>query len=491
MTKMHEHEEQYRPLLEDVPVGFYIAERADGSDLVIECNREFAHIFGLESAASMIGRDLRTFLESPAEDQRFMATLSSAAKHGGVLLGEHLRIRTANGSLRTVEISTRPHVDDDQVIRHTGVVRDITSDTQMRELIITLSNDVGAVLHVFRQTLVLLGLSIQAVRDIFARAPSANNVKLTPDDVESQVRAPIRALAAAVDAFLHETQIEGALPLSTTDMQRLDELSRMVVGFQEIPKAHWVDFWRTAAVEILAIGDRVQLRPTPRLPHEAFIDAAQQIARITGLATMNRAREAIVAVDAPLTALRDVVTSGTTPRPPTERVPIERCVRDAIDRLVEFAAERHIRLVFDDRSTTFVAITRHDVTRAISNILHNAINYSLLRETEPSSVEITVSPLNATIVAVCVQNWGVPIPAEEISTGLVFRLGYRGRLSSVAGRVGTGVGLADALNIAQRHGGNITVTSRPAKPGADPSDYTQLFITRACLELPQDNGEQT
>src|SRR4029077_9207226 len=149
----------------------------------------------------MIGRNFRTFLESPAEDQRFMAKLSSAAEHGRVLLGEQLRIRTADGSVRIVEINARPRVDDNRVIKHTGVVRDITSDTQMRELIVTLSSDVGAVLHVFRQTLVLLGLSIQAVRDIFAGAPSANNIILTPDDVESQVRAPIRALAAAVEAF--------------------------------------------------------------------------------------------------------------------------------------------------------------------------------------------------------------------------------------------------------------------------------------------------
>ena len=82
------------------------------------------------------------------------------------------------------------------------------------------------------------------------------------------------------------------------------------------------------------------------------------------------------------------------------------------------------------------------------------------------------------------ENWGVPIPKGEIDQGLVFHLGYRGKLSSDRGRVGTGIGLTDARRVSRDHDGDVTIDSRPALFGGREDDYKQPFLTTVTLILP-------
>jgi signal transduction histidine kinase len=86
------------------------------------------------------------------------------------------------------------------------------------------------------------------------------------------------------------------------------------------------------------------------------------------------------------------------------------------------------------------------------------------------------------------ENWGVPIKKEEIEQHLIFKVGYRGRLSGDRGRVGTGIGLADAQRVAQKHGGDLVVKSHPAVGSRNEDDYTQPFITSVIMKLQPHRG---
>jgi signal transduction histidine kinase len=88
------------------------------------------------------------------------------------------------------------------------------------------------------------------------------------------------------------------------------------------------------------------------------------------------------------------------------------------------------------------------------------------------------------MVVVEIENYGVPIPRDEIVTGFIYRLGTRGRLSGDRGRTGTGIGLADARSVARAHGGDFYIESRPASPAQGEKDLTKPFITRAFFSLP-------
>jgi signal transduction histidine kinase len=90
--------------------------------------------------------------------------------------------------------------------------------------------------------------------------------------------------------------------------------------------------------------------------------------------------------------------------------------------------------------------------QAISALLLNAVRFSA--NDAPVRVELACAP-NLTTIAVI--DHGVGIPADE--HGLLFDLFFRGR--NAADVPGTGLGLAVARSIIERHQGNIRVESAP------------------------------
>ncbi len=75
---------------------------------------------------------------------------------------------------------------------------------------------------------------------------------------------------------------------------------------------------------------------------------------------------------------------------------------------------------------------------------------------------------------------------DEIEQGLIFQLGYRGAFSGDKGRVGTGIGLYDALKTARAHNGDITIESIPTRSqnDLDADLKKQPFITTVTFKIP-------
>ena len=103
----------------------------------------------------------------------------------------------------------------------------------------------------------------------------------------------------------------------------------------------------------------------------------------------------------------------------------------------------------------------------VANLLGNALKYSL----EEQGVLVTVSrDGDCAVLEVVDHGLGIPT-AEQV---LVFERGYRA--SNVNARVrGTGVGLAGARDIAEKHGGTITLRS---KVGAGTTVTVRLPISK-------------
>lgn len=96
--------------------------------------------------------------------------------------------------------------------------------------------------------------------------------------------------------------------------------------------------------------------------------------------------------------------------------------------------------------------------RAIGNLLSNAIKFS------PDGGQITVTvgcegQGSDTRATLSVQDQGIGIPADDLP--VIFQPFTRARNAQQVG--GTGVGLASAHQIVERHGGSITVTSEVGK----------------------------
>ncbi len=100
------------------------------------------------------------------------------------------------------------------------------------------------------------------------------------------------------------------------------------------------------------------------------------------------------------------------------------------------------------------------LTQAISNLLTNALNYTMKGGTVTLSVGV-VNEAGASWVAVNVADDGVGIAPEEIPH--IFDRFYRGAASRQTGAPGTGLGLAICKEIADRMGGRIAVQSVPGE----------------------------
>lgn len=120
-------------------------------------------------------------------------------------------------------------------------------------------------------------------------------------------------------------------------------------------------------------------------------------------------------------------------------------------------------------------VDREAVTRAIRNLLDNAVKYS------PDTKRIEVSiDRDATAIGIAVQDRGIGIPPAEQRA--IFEPFVRGAESTSRRIRGTGIGLAMVRQIARAHGGDVSVTSVPGEGS--------VFTIRVPA-LPAVNGDAT
>ncbi|MBP2708660.1 HAMP domain-containing histidine kinase [Microbispora sp. RL4-1S] len=125
--------------------------------------------------------------------------------------------------------------------------------------------------------------------------------------------------------------------------------------------------------------------------------------------------------------------------------------RGVIRQAEVLAAGRRMTLFLEGPAEAVCGIDEATVTRAVSNLVDNAIRYG------PAGTPVTVAvELTPTLVVLTVADRGEGIPEAEREH--VFERFWRGRRDVP----GTGLGLPIARQVALAHGGDLTVTSGSA-----------------------------
>ncbi len=142
-----------------------------------------------------------------------------------------------------------------------------------------------------------------------------------------------------------------------------------------------------------------------------------------------------------------------------EQKPLElgAVAAEAVRHMDKLAEARGIRLGFEPAgSPIMVCGDRSAMHRLFCILLDNAIKYS------PSGGDVTVSVSStASTAVVAVRDRGVGIHPEDLP--LIFERFYRADKARGRDSGGAGLGLSIARWIAQTHGGNIDVTSKPGE----------------------------
>jgi signal transduction histidine kinase len=148
--------------------------------------------------------------------------------------------------------------------------------------------------------------------------------------------------------------------------------------------------------------------------------------------------------------------SGSTP---FEAAPVDvnRLLSSlALDRH-NLAASQGLMIELDCQEQAPMALgDEHLLVQVFTNLLTNAMNYTQTGGRITLSTRALREDGKAWLVA-AVEDTGLGIPIDEQL--MIFRRFFRGTASEVTGAPGTGLGLAICRQIAERHGGRITVES--------------------------------
>jgi len=482
------NEERYKRSLNDVGVGFYVIGSRDGVDTITYCNQQFARTLGYDTENELIGRDIQTLYTAIEDHERFMRALIAKDAAGNPLRGYVERLVTHKGDQILVEVSSRLLKDRfGKIVGRTGVLSDITEEGIFREELKTFQKHIGQVLHNYSSTLLKARHTFAWVGSTIGPDPFESQKIPTLDEIEAHLKEPVQRLTLSLAEFV------GKLKPYWQDrgisQEQWDLLCRLLANIENFNREievreHHAPFLRGLARELIQVCGTIQEAYIPREPVRKIIREASDLERIVCLASLHQAESIIVAMDHEVATLRDFLIATAEPQDRTHLVPLWSLVRQAMSNLKEFAHSQGVEFRANDESRNVqVEVVERDCLRALSSLLHNAIKYSWKRGNEPPWVQIRAH-MKEGMVTVEFENYGVPIPKDEIESGLIFRFGFRGRYSGDRGRLGTGIGLTDARDIAQAFGGNVTIESRPAWRGVSPGDYSVPYITTASFSLP-------
>jgi signal transduction histidine kinase len=282
------------------------------------------------------------------------------------------------------------------------------------------------------------------------------------------------------------TDRRDALPKSSWDrMRTLISASRRTLQQQQLIDFKPATYHRVANDLGIILEEALQSQRLQRDRIKEFLRTAVQASSIGAILAVDKMAEGVGGMIQGSRSLRDYLTSGSRTPEAAHVLLWDTLIEEALRQVSDYAVLR--RVTFKAQSlpkNIKVRVIEREMLRALANVFHNAIKYSWSHDAEtPSWVTLRGERDKGNIVLE-VENYGVPLKAEEIQTGRLFELGFRGSLALDRGRAGTGIGLADAKAVISQARGRITLTSRPAQAGSPADDYTRPFLTNVRIELP-------
>jgi PAS domain S-box-containing protein len=323
----------------------------------------------------------------------------------------------------------------------------------------------------------------------FAGRIAAERRPIVVDDVEhADVLNPIlreKQIKSLLGApLMVEGRVLGVLHVGTMHHRRFTEADVAFIQIVADRVALAISHARLYEAAQLARSEAEQAGLAVRLRDEflaaASHDLKNPLATIKGLTQLlqRRARRARTAegrgfadglqrIDATITRMTRLIDSllDMTRAQLGQPVPLDRRPLDlvALARQVvqeqQHSTERH-HLRLDNAVPELVGVwDAARLERLLENLLNNAVKYS----PEGGDVTLTIRPdaqAGEPWAVVTVEDRGIGIPAEDVPH--IFERFQRGR--NVEGQIaGTGIGLAAVRQLAEQHGGRVTVESQEGR----------------------------
>jgi signal transduction histidine kinase len=177
------------------------------------------------------------------------------------------------------------------------------------------------------------------------------------------------------------------------------------------------------------------------------------------LDTLQRETDRLVTLIEDLLAISRL-DAGTSPPSPVS-LDLNRLASSLVEDRRRLFSARELKLEFKpDSPLSPIFADERMLTQVVANLLTNALNYT------PPGGRVIVSTRESAVeemewVTLTVTDTGLGIGPEDQDR--IFERFYRGSAAREGGKPGTGLGLAICKEILERHGGRITVESKPQK----------------------------
>lgn len=465
-----------------LPVGLFLVTTNDqGEEIISRANQDFVRIHGGHSMKEVLSLPIRRFHPDKASYDTFKRALNEAAKRDQPLINHFMEIRNLKGQKRNVIANVRYVPDENKDLR-VGAVYDVTD--HLRGHMHTLAADFSAVLHTFMSTVnglrETLGMLLKAHgQDLHGQETKIDRVRALAE--VARHKKQLHKVLGELEALAGEREVDPAL-LATVHKFWSRISPEKAMSEKEKDNVAW------DRLNLIQVRKHLQPFKNLNFPRElqrSLRDEVDELLRLTSIVSLSISIEELDERLIEFENFRKYLRQGEPGLEEQQAQNIIPILSTAIGYLEEFASTSRVAIHqhFNPRDNIQVVCHKSFLNRAFHNLLHNAIKYSWSKgQSRQPWVDVRVEKKQRE-VEIVIENWGVPIRKEELDSGQIYQFGQRGKESEDRGRAGTGIGLHDALNIVNKHGGSLKLSSEPTF-GNLAGNYSNPYITRAIITLP-------
>lgn len=481
-------EDIYFKLVNEVPIGlFKVRINHKGAHILVHCNRHFAKNRGADFPEKLIGKDLRDFHRSEADFDRFFNQLIRQDEKGESLVEYIMEAVNGQGDPCKYELYAKLLKEENgEIIGMVGAERDVTDYWDTKQQLDELTTDFGKVLHSYSSTLINSKHTMSSV----IRSFRADAEKLSGTDqldrplIMEKINNELAALDGTIQSMLEKNEAVAFFDERTAHhFSRLMELMRSdqatEVNIQRLAIV------RDGSIRIKELSRDLRKGNFPRELIKQLKRQLQEILRLCSLITLTHGVEAVLEMETGVNNLRSYILTRVKQKEKIKKLDIYDLLLGVAKNMSEYASKRNVelRMNLKEISKVYIHGYREELTRALLNVVHNAIKYSWSRRSPARSFVKIEGRTDFQWLYLEVENWGVAITPKELKDKLIFKVGYRGANSRDRRRPGTGLGLYDSLKVIKKHQGKLNITSKPSL-GNPEDDYSKPFVTNVTIQLP-------
>lgn len=498
-------QQRYYKALDKMPTGYYYIDYDEKGKhkhhgRIVQCNDQFAKILGVENKENLIGEEATKYYASVEEGEEYFRRLDKADEAGGALLGYPFRIKRADNG-KIVHIATDSHLvrEHGKVVGREGTIRDISKQVELEEKVKEtekrlneITADINNLIHTFLHPVLKFFGNSELFRklgnilykSIRHKPPNKGDLLKLGKELEEKLDE-IKERLKDISRISEDARILAPIfeKIGNVFDYNLDRAKKSKILLDKATRD--VALWVLEELDLIGFFNKnFKKGRLGDVITDEFIEYLEDILFGYLIRTAGILKGETQVMRREVEALRRYLNVGQKKKYSFKKRNLGKILQENIELFTPILAQKDVEIEHQNVGYLIARISQNDIDRVVCNLFHNASKYS---ENGPGRfVKIRGRDLQQEgAVEFHIKSCGVPIKKHEIESGDIFKFGYRSNLAYRTDRDGTGVGLADAKEVIEAHGGKIVITSESMRDDGYPPEYKVPYITTVTVKLPK------